>query len=426
MIKKLTYALIPLFIFACSSSDSNEEIPSEISLSSVSTSNPSGVSEDSAEVGGSVTDDGGGNVTERGIAWGLGSNPTIADNKKSSGSGTGNFSTTLTGLDSNTQYFIRAYAINSKGTAYGNQQQFSTLEVQPQNKIFEGDVLLRSQEEIDDFGSNGYTEITGTLTITDSSNPSIENLLALSGLVKIGGDFFIAVNTLLNSLNGLDNLEEVGGSLQVLNNPTLQNLTGLSGFRKANNIVILGNDSIINIDGLKNVNEVTGGITIQSNDGLQNINAFGNVETMNGVVSISQNGSLVEILGFEKLTDLSVLDINNNENLITISSFASLSTINSRISINSNQSLAEISPFTSLIQITGSLNIESNSLLPSLPSFPVLTAVDEGIRIDTNPTLDDFCGLTNLIDNGWNESFIAIGNLYNPTIQDLQNGDCSP
>ncbi len=76
--------------------------------------------------GGNVTTDNGNPVTERGVCWSTNQNPTIADSKIVVGTGMGTFKITLSGLTSNTVYFVRAYATNSVGTAYGNSRTFTT------------------------------------------------------------------------------------------------------------------------------------------------------------------------------------------------------------------------------------------------------------------------------------------------------------
>ncbi len=81
----------------------------------------------SATCGGEVTADGGADVTSRGICWSTLQNPTINDNYTNDGTGTGVFSSILTELSPNTSYYVRAYATNSIGTAYGQQTSFTTL-----------------------------------------------------------------------------------------------------------------------------------------------------------------------------------------------------------------------------------------------------------------------------------------------------------
>lgn len=92
----------------------------------VTTSSPTNVTSSSATCGGNVTSDGGATVTSRGVCYDTSPNPTTSSQTVSGGSGTGSFTCSLVGLSANTTYYIRAYAINSAGTAYGDQQSFTT------------------------------------------------------------------------------------------------------------------------------------------------------------------------------------------------------------------------------------------------------------------------------------------------------------
>jgi uncharacterized protein (TIGR02145 family) len=76
--------------------------------------------------GGIVTSDGGEMVTGRGVCWGTEFNPTVNDNNTTDGDGTGSFISAISGLESGTDYYVRAYATNSFGTAYGNAFFFIT------------------------------------------------------------------------------------------------------------------------------------------------------------------------------------------------------------------------------------------------------------------------------------------------------------
>lgn len=95
-------------------------------LAQVTTSDPQNVTLTSADLGGHVIDQGGSAVTERGVCWALTTMPTILDNKQASGSDTGTFVTTVSNLASNTTWYVRAYAMNSSGTAYGSPKPFMT------------------------------------------------------------------------------------------------------------------------------------------------------------------------------------------------------------------------------------------------------------------------------------------------------------
>jgi uncharacterized protein (TIGR02145 family) len=85
------------------------------------------ITETSALGGGEVIENGGSEVTTRGVCWSTTQNPTITDNHTSDGNGTGAFESYLTGLSPNTFYYVRAYATNSAGTGYGEVVSFTTL-----------------------------------------------------------------------------------------------------------------------------------------------------------------------------------------------------------------------------------------------------------------------------------------------------------
>ena len=101
--------------------------PPEIMLPTVITASVTEITSNSAKGGGEVTNDGGTEVTERGNCWSTNANPTLNDSHIAIGTGMGEFTATVSGLDENTTYHVRAYATNEKGTAYGLDKEFTTL-----------------------------------------------------------------------------------------------------------------------------------------------------------------------------------------------------------------------------------------------------------------------------------------------------------
>jgi len=93
-------------------------------LPTVTTTSATSITATSAISGGNITSDGGGAITARGVCWTFSTGPTISNNKTSDSSGTGVFTSSLTSLTANTTYFVRAYATNSAGVAYGNEISF--------------------------------------------------------------------------------------------------------------------------------------------------------------------------------------------------------------------------------------------------------------------------------------------------------------
>ncbi len=127
--KKFYHTLIILLTLFASCGKRNDTKITAV-LPSVNTVTVSFIGSSEATVEGDVTSDGGAPVTVRGMVWSGGENPTVELSTKTvDGSGTGVFSGKLTNLVSSAGYYIRAYATNSVGTAYGKQIKIITAAV---------------------------------------------------------------------------------------------------------------------------------------------------------------------------------------------------------------------------------------------------------------------------------------------------------
>lgn len=97
-------------------------------VATLTTAVASSITRSSAQAGGRVVSDGGSAITERGIVWSAANNtPTLSDSKAVAAGSIGDYSTALANLTNSTTYYVRAYASNSVGTAYGAVRSFSTL-----------------------------------------------------------------------------------------------------------------------------------------------------------------------------------------------------------------------------------------------------------------------------------------------------------
>lgn len=96
------------------------------SLPTVTATNVNNIGQVAAKGYGNAPQSGSSAVTARGICWSTSPNPTVANSHVACGNGNGAFSGAITGLTPNTQYYARAYATNSVGTAYGPQKEFRT------------------------------------------------------------------------------------------------------------------------------------------------------------------------------------------------------------------------------------------------------------------------------------------------------------
>jgi hypothetical protein len=131
----LNSLLIVILFMSCKKEDNNPSptptpTPNPtIVIPTVTTTAISAITTSSASSGGAVTSDGGAAVSAWGVCWSTSANPTLANSFLQNNEISGGFSSALSGLTLNTTYYVRAYAINSAGTAYGNELSFTTANI---------------------------------------------------------------------------------------------------------------------------------------------------------------------------------------------------------------------------------------------------------------------------------------------------------
>lgn len=120
----LLTCLLILFMLAACKKDPEVVISTPV----LTTTAISSVTSDKAVTGGIISSDGGAPVSQRGVCWSTSPNPTTSNSTAFDGStGTGSFTTNMSNLSGNTTYYVRAYAVNEAGTAYGNELSFKNI-----------------------------------------------------------------------------------------------------------------------------------------------------------------------------------------------------------------------------------------------------------------------------------------------------------
>lgn len=124
--------MLILFCYSCA----DDTTTVESTLPTVTTIAVSNLTENSATTGGIVTSNGNAAIIEKGVCWNTAFNPTIANTKVIDVSSNTNFNSVVLSLLPNKSYYLRAYATNSNGTAYGNEVVFRTLEFSPNEAMY--------------------------------------------------------------------------------------------------------------------------------------------------------------------------------------------------------------------------------------------------------------------------------------------------
>jgi hypothetical protein len=314
------------------------------------------------------------------------------------------------------------------------------------NGVFNGNVILATQQQVNEFGAAGFTTINGDLTIGGpnftGNMGDIIDLTPLNTLQVIEGNFRISNNSNLVNLDGLDNLNSVE-TLSLGSNASLENVNGLNSL--ANDlwsIYISDNPALNSLTGLSNAIDITEWLWITNNENLTSLpnlstaanlrllriyqSSFSNLSFLQNVTELPHT----ELYGLPNLTSLEGMEDFESFDVLRISDCDGLTDLNGLNSLTS----------VGILVIAGNENLLSLDGLENVISAPGIN-IGNDIDIDVsfpagNPNLNDFCALQNLFINGTYDTsfypdfpleggYVVFENAYNPTIEDIQNGDCS-
>lgn len=295
-------------------------------------------------------------------------------------------------------------------------------------KIYDGDVILSTQEEVDDFGNSGYTEITGFLVIgsLETNSTFIGNVNKLSDLRSVGRGIDIVRNQALLNLHGLENLTFVGEWFQVYDCNSLTSLEGLSISSNLSSLWISNNYFLEDLKGLDKIGTVLGRLMIWGNNNLRDLSELTNITEVTGDLVVRENTSLVDLSGLENIMTIGGKLQIYETSLQSLSGLEKVETIGGMLDIDRNLSLTSILSLQNVTTMGEQLRISGNSSLPSLTGLENLeTIATGGLGIIGNAVLRDFCALTKLFENPFEDYFEIISNSYNPTQEDLINGFCN-
>jgi hypothetical protein len=152
-------------------------------LAIVTTNSVTNIKSTTATCGGNVTSDGGASVTARGVCWNTSPTPTIRNPRTINGSGTGKFTSLITGLNQHTHYYVRAYATNNHGTAYGNQQVFTTSRfLQKDEQTIDTIIPNMSLSALELYPNPATSILTVAFYLTEKSdiNLSVHNICGMN------------------------------------------------------------------------------------------------------------------------------------------------------------------------------------------------------------------------------------------------------
>lgn len=393
--KKIVLVIISMILFSCSSESDEITQPPCVNSTNISVTNIS-LSQATINWLGSTS-----NQTSYIIEYGeegfiLGTGTSIE---------TTDLSYTVNNLTSfkTFEVYVRALCATDwvGPTAFTTQCNFDT-------GVYNGDVTLATQQEVDDFGAQCYTSVTGKLDIGNNSYNNIVDLSPLINIYSVGS--MHVVGTELTSLYGVNlDINSVINELKISFNHNLLSLIDISIPSEIRDLRIQSNDTLESLEGLNQLNTITFYFLLHNNNSLTSLNGLNNLTSWE-YNSFKGNESLENFTGLDNLTAIEDMWLDGTY-FKNFEGLESLEAINWEILVKSNlylESFQGLNNLTTLGNGGSFIGLDENTSDP-LP----------------NPLLTDYCALQNLFTNGTYGSVTIENNAFNPTVQNIIDGNCS-
>jgi hypothetical protein len=305
---------------------------------------------------------------------------------------------------------------------------FSVLALclQAQDYIHEGDIVLENQVQVNNFSNTNpnTTVIKGNLTIGNfysktniSDLTPLTKLLIVEGVVSVANtvisDFtglhkLLEVNTLviadndnLTSLVKLEALEKIHNRLQIDNNDLITNLYGFEQITQIGDTIfdylqIFNNANLQSLEGIENLQVVTGNLNISFNPLLQSVEALENINHVGRYLKIEKNESLLSLAGLDSVNYAWAVYVVDNANLLSLEHLGKFNEIPNILSIEGNAKISSLHGLEHIQRVEDDVTISDNDALTELTGLDNLEHIGGGFEISDNPKLTNLNGLGGL------------------------------
>ena len=302
---------------------------------------------------------------------------------------------------------------NAPGCSSVEQILLNCNETPCDTAICQGDVILRTQAEVDAFC--GCEKITGALVVGNPNGNSLSDIISLANLkgLRQVDSTIIITQTILETLVGLEGLETIGASLSIGNNPSLKNVNGLEQLSTIGRSINFGsNPELVYISSLSNLKKVKN--ILLGSCPINDISVFSNLQinSLNGL-SLTAMSQLATLNGLEKIERININDetggrgkllLGGNPLLQDISALSNLTFVGLLV-IDRNEILADCCPIRHLIDgdiFNGNANLITiqnnpsfcNSIQAIKDNCPTSNATCATIEISTEEHQITFTGLS--------------------------------
>ena len=297
------------------------------------------------------------------------------------------------------------------------------------------DLVLNSQQAIDSFAIDypNCSELIGNLIIEETEG-AITDLRGLKFLQTVNGNIIIRGNADLSSLEGLENIDFSSlNSLEITQNPNLTkcDLANLCPYLRTIPLKIVGNtknceDQFALLEDCIN-NCISGSILLSTQEEIDNFAiTYSACSEIGGnlIIREKNKGNIKDLEGLKNIQQISgFLKIFNNHTLQNLNGLNNLKIIGLDLEIRENPNLKNLKGLDNLQIIQDYLLLSNNNALENLEGIENLMGINgfRGLTIEYNPSLTSLQGIKQIIFN--NSCFDLYGNQCLANIEDLKNLD---
>lgn len=268
------------------------------------------------------------------------------------------------------------------------------------SKIWKGDVYAK---DLDTFLQGEYSIIEGNLEIYKTT---LTNLAPLKFLKVVKGNVHIGIydykrdleegNESLLSLEGLENLTEISGELEIRDNKLLENIEALKSLKKVNQLNVSYNPMLSSLEGLNNVSgTLPEGLQLYKNKRLQDITQLSGITLVGKYLVVNSNFSIQSLEGLHNITAIEngYLGVRSNNHLKDLKGLRKMSIVGEEIQINSNPLIKDLKGLEKLTGVGKFFYIKQNGNLQNLEGLQSLVSVGEDFSVEKNSSLTSLDGL---------------------------------
>ena len=267
--------------------------------------------------------------------------------------------------------FLLSCSQNSKQVGKNLEKKIEKLNFLPNktDKIIKGDITLKTQIEIDNFGKNNYTFIDGNLIIGNYDS------------IQFSEDIY--------NLNSLKSIEKINGELLIIRVKTLESVSGLINLEKVNGNFTIAGCGMTKIESFNKIVTVIGDVIFGNNYGLIEVSGFNSVSKVKSIY-ITGNNSLKTLDCFNNIEEIEKIYVSNTK-IENFSNFKKLKTINEKFSIEYSENLSNIF-LQSLEVVKGYFALHENERINGNIKLPKLKKINH-FYISSNKNFENYCDL---------------------------------